>query len=190
MRIYRISFSGELSYELAVNSNQAEELWNKLMKAGKKYKVQPYGTEALHILRAEKGFIVVGDETDGTVTPHDLGMEWIVSKKKNDFIGKKAFSLPHLNSTVRKQLVVILTLDKDKVLPDGCHAVEDGKDIGNVTSTYFSPTLKRSIALGLIENGRSRKGSTLEFESSSKESTFAKIVGPNFYDPEGTKQDG
>ena len=74
---------------------------------GKKYKVQPYGTEALHILRAEKGFIVVGDETDGTVTPHDLGMEWIVSKKKKDFIGKKAFSLPHLNSRIRKQLVGI-----------------------------------------------------------------------------------
>ena len=114
VRIYRISFSGELSYELAVNSNQAEELWNKLIKVGRKYKVQPYGTEALHILRAEKGFIVVGDETDGTVTPHDLGMEWIVSKKKKDFIGKKAFSLPYLNSSVRKQLVGILTLDKNK----------------------------------------------------------------------------
>ncbi|MDC3092482.1 2Fe-2S iron-sulfur cluster-binding protein [Paracoccaceae bacterium] len=190
VRIYRISFSGELSYELAVNSNQAEELWNKLVKVGKKYKVQPYGTEALHILRAEKGFIVVGDETDGTVTPHDLGMEWIVSKKKKDFIGKKAFSLPHLNSSIRKQLVGILTLDTDKVLPDGCHAVEDGKAIGHVTSTYFSPTLKRSIALGLIESGRSRKGSTLEFEISSKESIFAKIVDPNFYDPEGAKQDG
>ena len=100
-RIFRISFSGELAYELAVNSNHAEELWNKLIKVGKKYKVQPYGTEALHILRAEKGFIVVGDETDGTVTPHDLGMEWIVSKKKKDFIGKKAFSLPHLNSSIR-----------------------------------------------------------------------------------------
>ena len=132
----------------------------------------------------------MGDETDGTVTPHDLGMEWIVSKKKNDFIGKKAFSLPHLNSGIRKQLVGILTLDKNKVLPDGCHAVEDGKAIGHVTSTYFSPTLKRSIALGLIENGRSRKGSTLEFEISSKESIFAKIVDPNFYDPEGAKQDG
>ena len=190
VRIYRISFSGELSYELAVNSNQAEELWNKLLKAGKKYKVQPYGTEALHILRAERGFIVVGDETDGTVTPHDLGMEWIVSKKKNDFIGKKAFSLPYLNSGVRKQLVGILTLDSDKILPDGCHALEDGKAIGHVTSTYFSPTLKRSIALGLIENGRSRIGSALEFESSSKESIFAKLVDPSFYDPEGSKQNG
>ena len=190
VRVYRISFSGELSYELAVNSNQAEELWNKLLKAGKKYKIQPYGTEALHILRAEKGFIVVGDETDGTVTPQDLGMEWIVSKKKNDFIGKKAFSLPHLNARVRKQLVGILTLDTDKVLPDGCHALEDGKAIGHVTSTYFSPTLKRSIALGLIENGRSRIGSALEFESSSKESIFAKLVDPSFYDMEGSKQNG
>ena len=82
------------------------------------------------------------------------------------------------------------SLDKTKVLPDGCHAVEDGKAIGHVTSTYFSPTLKKAIALGLIENGRSRKGSTLEFEISSKESIFAKIVDPNFYDPEGAKQDG
>ena len=190
VRIYRISFTGGLSYELAVNSNEAEELWNKLVKEGKKHKVQPYGTEALHILRAEKGFIVVGDETDGTVTPNDLGMEWIVSKKKEDFIGKKALSLPYLNFETRKQLVGILTLDTNKVLPDGCHAVEDGNAIGHVTSTYFSPTLKRSIALGLIENGRSRKGSTLEFESSSTESIFAKIVDPNFYDPEGSKQNG
>ena len=117
-------------------------------------------------------------------------MEWIVSKKKNDFIGKKAFGLPYLNSSVRKQLVGILTLDTKKVLPDGCHAVEDGKAIGHVTSTYFSPTLKRSIALALIENGRSRKGSALEFESSLKETVFAKVVDPNFYDPEGTNQNG
>ena len=98
--------------------------------------------------------------------------------------------MSYLNSSLRKQLVGILTLDKNKVLPDGCHAVEDGKAIGHITSTYFSPTLKRAIALGLIEDGRSRKGSTLEFESSKKESIFAKIVEPNFYDPEGAKQDG
>ena len=132
----------------------------------------------------------MGDETDGTVTPNDLGMDWLVSKNKDEFIGKKAFSLPHLNSSVRKQLVGILTLDTKKVLPEGCHAVEDGKAIGHITSTYFSPTLKRSIALGLVENGRSRKGTTLEFEASSKQSIFANIVNPNFYDPEGVRQDG
>ena len=115
---------------------------------------------------------------------------WIVSKKKKDFIGKKALSLPFLNSSNRKQLVGVLTLDKNKVLPDGCHAVEDGSAIGHITSTYFSPTLKRSIALALIENGKGRMGSTLEFETSSKESIFAKIVEPAFYDPEGLKQNG
>ena len=124
------------------------------------------------------------------MTPHDLGMSWIVSKKKEDFIGKKAFSLPYLKSNARKQLVGILSLDKQRVLPDGCHAIEDGRAIGHVTSTYFSPTLKRSIALGLIENGHFRKGSTLEFETSSKDSVFAKIVDPIFYDSEGIKQNG
>ena len=98
--------------------------------------------------------------------------------------------MPYLNSSLRKQLVGILPLDKNKVLPDGCHAVEDGKAIGHVTSTYFSPTLKRSIALGLIENGRSRIGSALEFESSLKETILARVVDPNFYDPDGTNQNG
>ena len=189
VRVYRISFSGELSYELAVKSNDAAMLWEKLINLGNDFKVEPYGTEALHILRAEKGFIVVGDETDGTVTPQDLGMHWIVSKKKEDFIGKKALNLPFLNKKNRKQLVGILTLDEKFVLPDGCHAVEDGRPIGHVTSTYFSPTLSRSIALGLIEEGHSRVGSTIEFSVSKTESAFGKLVDPVFYDKEGKKQD-
>jgi sarcosine oxidase subunit alpha len=187
-RIYRISFTGELSYELAVNSNDALSFWEKLCKIGKSFNVQPYGTEALHILRAEKGFIVVGDETDGTVTPKDVGMDWIVSKKKDDFIGKKALGLMFLNQKNRKQLVGIKTLDEKIVLPDGCHAIEDGRPIGHVTSTYFSPTLSRSIAFGLIEDGLERLGTTVEFNISPNETIFGKLVEPVFYDKKGEKQ--
>ena len=91
-RVYRISFTGELNYEVNVAPSYALALWQALMQAGEKYGITPYGTEAMHVLRAEKGFVIVGQETDGTVTPHDLGMDWIVSKKKPDFLGKR--SLP------------------------------------------------------------------------------------------------
>ena len=84
----RISFTGELSYEINVQANYGQSVWEKCMAAGKEYGITPYGTEAMHLLRAEKGFIIVGQETDGTVTPVDLQMDWIVSKKKYDFIGK------------------------------------------------------------------------------------------------------
>jgi len=90
VRVFRISFSGELSFEIAVPAHEGENLWTTLMARGAELGVGPYGTEALHVLRAEKGFIVIGDETDGTVTPHDVGMSWAVSKKKADFIGKRA----------------------------------------------------------------------------------------------------
>ena len=81
-RVFRISFSGELSFEINVPSSYGHALWEALMAAGEKYGITPYGTETMHVLRAEKGFIIVGQETDGTVTPQDLGMDWIVSKQK------------------------------------------------------------------------------------------------------------
>jgi sarcosine oxidase, subunit alpha len=154
----------------------------------------PYGTEAMHVLRAEKGFIIVGDETDGTVTPDDLGMGWAVSKKKPDFIGKRALERSHLVAEGRKQLVGLDCLDAGKALPDGAHAVEgrrrDGhaRAIGHVTSSYHSPTLGRPIALGLIANGRARMGSVLEFPISPRETIRARVVDPCFLDKEGSRQ--
>ncbi|MEL6582697.1 MAG: sarcosine oxidase subunit alpha family protein [Pseudomonadota bacterium] len=188
VRAYRISFSGELSYEIAVPAGQGMTLWNAFLEAGKAFDITPYGTEALHVLRAEKGFIMIGDETDGTVTPQDLNMSWAVSKKKDDFIGKRALERADLTRPDRKQLVGLETVEPSVVLPDGAHAVEKGEMIGHVTSTYFSPTLGRSIAMALIERGSERDGEVLEFPVAKDRTIKAKVVDPVFYDKEGARQ--
>ena len=192
VRLFRISFSGELSFEIATPSNFGRDLWDKILKAGKEFDIAPYGTEALHVLRAEKGFIVVGDETDGTVTPHDVNMSWAVSKKKPDYIGKRSLEQAFLTEPGRKQLVGLSTIDPDEVLPDGAQAVEsvkerDMKMIGHVTSSYWSPTLKRSIAMALIGNGSKRMGEKISFPLADK-IIEAEIVDPVFYDKEGARQ--
>jgi sarcosine oxidase subunit alpha len=193
VRVYRISFSGELSYEVATPANLGRGLWNEIVAAGAEFGLEPYGTEALHVLRAEKGYIVVGDETDGTTTPVDVGLGGLVSKKKADFIGKRSLEQPYLKGPGRKQLVGLLTEDPNEVLPDGAYAVRAVKDkppmemIGQVTSTYMSPTLQRSIAMALIENGHSRMGETLSFPLDGGKVVRAKITDPVFYDKEGAK---
>ncbi len=187
-RIFRISFSGELSYEIAVPASQGLLMWNLLLQAGTELGIAPYGTEALHVMRAEKGFVVVGDESDGTVTPHDLGMGWAVSKKKDDFIGKRGMQRRFLVAEGRKQLVGLRPLSDTEKLPESAHAVEDGKAIGHVTSTYFSPTLGHPIAMGLIHGGRARMGEVLEFPVQGKLHK-ARVVSPVFYDEKGARQD-
>lgn len=194
-RVMRISFSGELSYEIAVPAGQGLTFWEACLNAGKPLGIQPYGTEALHVMRAEKGFIMIGDETDGTVTPQDLNLGWAVSKKKADFIGKRAQERVDLVRENRKQLVGLETVDPAEVLPDGAHAVEGEKQangmenmIGHVTSTYFSPTLNRSIAMALIEGGAKRMGETLNFPVSSEKTIKARVVDPVFLDKDGERQ--
>ncbi|MEO1549066.1 MAG: sarcosine oxidase subunit alpha family protein [Pseudomonadota bacterium] len=194
-RVHRISFSGELSYEIAIPASQGLAFWQACLRAGEDLGIQPYGTEALHVMRAEKGFIMIGDETDGTVIPQDLGLSWAISKKKDDFIGKRAMERSHLASPDRQQLVGLLTENPKTVLPDGAHAVEGGKlpgdaprPIGFVTSTYFSPTLGRSIAMALVERGSRRMGETLAFNTAKDVWVRAKIVDPVFFDKEGARQ--
>ncbi len=194
VRIFRISFTGELSYEINVPSRYGLHLWQQIIKNGEQFNLMPYGTEAMHVLRAEKGFIIVGQETDGSVNPLDLGMNWIVSKKKNDFIGKTSLSITSLNNN-RKQLVGIHTNDPNKVLPEGAHAVEQvGKPpvkmLGHVTSSYFSPNCNRSIALALIKNGHSKIGQTVHFPLLNDEVVSAKVVKPLFFDPNGDRING
>ncbi len=191
VRIYRISFSGELSYEIAVPSNLGRGLWDAIIDAGAEFNITAYGTEALHVLRAEKGYIVVGDETDGTTTPNDVGLDGMVSKKKTDFIGKRSLEQSHLKKSDRKQLVGLLTENPSDVLPDGAYAVRVVKDkppmemIGQVTSTYMSPTLGRSIAMALIENGRALMGQTLSFPLEGGKVMKAKVTDTVFYDKDG-----
>ncbi len=191
VRVYRISFSGEMSFEVATPANFGQGLWNAIMEAGDEFGLSAYGTEALHVLRAEKGYIVVGDESDGTVTPVDVGMEGMVSKKKPDFIGKRSLEQSFLKGPNRKQLVGLLTEDPTDVLPDGAYAVAAVKNkppmemIGQVTSTYMSPTLGRSIAMALIQNGRSRMGEVISFPLEGGKVMKATITDTVFYDKEG-----
>ena len=193
-RIFRISFSGELSYEIAVPADQGLGLWDAIAKAGAEHGITPYGTEALHVMRAEKGFIMIGDETDGTVIPQDLGLHWAISKKKTDYLGKRAQARSHMADPERWQLVGLETLD-GSVLPDGAYALDSGKNDkrqrnvqGRVTSTYYSPTLGRGIAMGLVRHGPDRMGEVLRFSATEGDPVKARIVSPVFYDPDGEKQ--
>ncbi|NDA18262.1 MAG: sarcosine oxidase subunit alpha, partial [Alphaproteobacteria bacterium] len=195
-RIFRISFTGELSYEINVAARHGLALWTHLMKAGKPHGITPYGTEAMHVLRAEKGFIIVGQETDGSVTPHDLGMNWIVSKTKSDFIGKRALARETMAYDNRKQLVGLLCSEPSTVIPEGAHAVLDPDQpmpmemLGQVTSSYFSPNCGRSIAMAMLKGGHARKGETVFFPMLDGTVLEAKIVDPVFFDPKGERIDG
>ncbi len=193
-RVFRISFSGELSYEIAVPAGQGRAFWDMLLDAGAEYDITPYGTEALHIMRAEKGFIMIGDETDGTVIPQDLGLHWALSKKKTDYMGKRAQQRRHMADPDRWQLIGLETLD-GSVIPDGAYALGDGSNpngqpnvVGRVTSTYYSPTLDRGIAMGLIKHGVMRMGEIVEFPIPGKTAIRAKIVDQVFFDKAGEKQ--
>ena len=153
----------------------------------------PYGTEALHIMRAEKGFIMIGDETDGTVIPQDLGLGWAISKKKADYLGKRGQERLHMTDPERWKLVGLETLDRS-VIPDGAYAVVPGVNAngqrnteGRVTSSYFSPTLQRGIAMGLVRRGPERIGEIVSFATLTRGEIKAKIVDQVFYDKEGAK---
>jgi sarcosine oxidase subunit alpha len=193
-RIFRISFTGELSYEVNVAATEGLALWTKVMAAGEAFGIAPYGTEGMHLLRAEKGFIIVGQETDGTVTPQDLGMDWIVSKTK-DFIGRRSQARADLKRADRKQLVGLLPDDPDVVLPEGAQLVDALTPyypvpmIGHVTSSYRSPALGRAFALALVKGGRARHGQRL-LAPLADTTIAARIVDPVFYDREGHRRDG
>ncbi len=193
-RVFRISFSGELSYEIAVPAGQGAAFWEALIAAGEEFGIMPYGTETLHILRAEKGFIMIGDETDGTVIPQDLNLQWALSKKKEDYLGKRAHERSHMADPNRWKLVGLETED-GSVLPDGAYAIADGTNAngqrntqGRVTSTYYSANLERGIAMGLVHKGPDRMGEVIEFNKIDGTTVRAKIVDPVFYDKEGEKQ--
>ncbi|MBD3787110.1 MAG: sarcosine oxidase subunit alpha family protein [Sphingomonadales bacterium] len=194
-RVFRISFSGELSYEIAVPANMGLAFWEALNAAGEELGVMPYGTEALHVMRAEKGFIMIGDETDGTVIPQDLGLGWAISKKKADYLGKRAQERKAMVDPNRWLLVGLETLD-GSVLPDGVYAPAEGHNAngqrntqGRVTSTYYSPMLKKGIAMGLVKNGPARMGEVIDFIGDKGAVIKARIVDPVFYDKEGAKAD-
>ncbi|MBP5857793.1 sarcosine oxidase subunit alpha family protein [Marivibrio halodurans] len=195
-RVYRISFTGDLAYEVNVPARHGLAVWTTILERGRKHGLVQYGTETMHVLRAEKGFIIVGQDTDGTVTPMDLGMNWIVSKKKDDFIGKRSHSRSDTAREGRKQLVGIMTEDPNVVLPEGAHLVnQPGKPPiameGHVTSSYMSPNVGRSIALGLIKGGRDRIGDTLHAPMMDGKTVHkVTLTEPVFFDKEGKRTNG
>ncbi|MER5433557.1 sarcosine oxidase subunit alpha family protein [Streptomyces sp. NPDC002588] len=195
-RVCRISFSGELAYEINVSPWEARSLWEALYEAGAPYGITPYGTETMHVLRAEKGYPIIGQDTDGTVTPQDLGMGWAVSKKKPDFIGKRSFARADTVRPDRKQLVGLLPEDPGTFLPEGTHLVADSvlpappvPMLGHVTSSYRSAALGRTFALALVKGGRDRVGERL-YAPVGDRLVPVTVASPVLYDPEGARRDG
>jgi sarcosine oxidase subunit alpha len=191
-RLFRVSFTGELGFEVNVPAGYGRAVWEAIFAAGKPYGITPYGTETMHVLRAEKGYIIVGQETDGTVTPDDAGLGWAVGKAKRDFVGKRSLSRPALVREDRKQLVGLLTTDPKVVLEEGAQIVLDPTHpipvpmIGHVTSAYWSATLNRSIALALVRGGRSRMGEELSIPMPDGV-IKAKVVDSILFDPKGER---
>ena len=185
-RIMRISFTGELSYEINAPASYGEAIWQKCIEAGKEFNITPYGTETMHLLRAEKGFIIVGQDTDGTMTPIDLQMDWIVSKKKYDFIGKRSLYRSDTMKENRKQLVGLLTEDPNIVLEEGAQIVSELNQkpvemLGHVTSSYFSPNLNKSIALAVVKDGKNMMGRKL-FVPMENKNISVTVANTVFYD--------
>ena len=195
-RVCRISFSGELAYEINVAWWHGTALWEAVHAAGQPHGITPYGTETMHVLRAEKGYPIVGQDTDGTVTPQDLGMDWVVSKKKADFVGKRSFARPDTARPDRKHLVALLPEDPGLLLPEGAHLVDFAElpeppvpYLGHVTSSYHSAELGRTFALGLVRGGRDRIGDRL-FAPLADRLVPVTVAGPVLVDPQGARRDG
>ncbi len=193
--LFRVSFSGELGFEVNVPADYGTGVWAAIHAAGQDHGIVPYGTEAMHVLRAEKGYIIVGQDTDGTMTPDDAAVGWAIGKTKPDFVGKRSLERPAMKDPGRKQLVGLETEDPKVVLEEGAQVVATPgqtppmKMIGHVTSSYHSAALGRSIALGVVAGGRARLGETLYVPMPDGD-VAVKVVGPVFYDREGARLNG
>lgn len=200
VRIARVSFSGELAFEINVRWWEALHIWERVVEAGEPHGITPYGTETMHVLRAEKGFVIVGQDTDGTVTPQDLGYGWIVSKKKNDFLGKRSFLRPDNQRPDRKRFVGLLPTDPQVRLAEGAQVVEVDTVpqlpaqtpvpmIGHVTSSYDSVAIGQPFALALVESGRERMGEVV-YATHGDGVVPVEITDSVLFDKEGTRRDG
>ena len=186
-RIVRVSFTGELSFEINVAPRHLRDLWDKIMAAGTSFNIAPIGSEANHVLRVEKGFLSLGHEVDGTVDAYDLGLSWIMSKKKSDYIGKRSVDLRRAGNKVRRELVGLLPDDPNCQIPEGAPLTPSGKKQateGLVTACVWSVVNNRWIALALLENGRARRGETAHVRLQNSVIP-AQITAPVFYDPDG-----
>ena len=188
-RVQRVSFTGELSFEINVPAVHCQDVIEALMQAGGN-RIEPIGTEALMVLRTEKGYLHVGGDTDGTTNPLDVGFGPIIAKKQADFIGKRSLLRAEDQRKDRRQFVGVAPLDDNEQLEPGGHFVTSKgpgrRSQGMVTSACFSPTLNRAIGLGLLEGGFERKGEIVTVFDQGR-SFDVRITDPVFYDPSGEK---
>ncbi len=194
-RVFRISFTGELSYEVNVQADYALGVWEQIIEAGKEFDLTPYGTETMHVLRAEKGFIIVGQDTDASVTPDDLNMGWCVGRTKPfSWIGKRGMNRDDCLREDRKQLVGLKPVDPNKVLPEGAQLVFDPKQtipmqmVGHVTSSYMSAAMGYSFAMAVVKGGLKRMGERVFAPLADGSLIEAEICSSVFYDPKGDRQ--
>jgi len=191
MRLFRVSFTGELGFEINVPADFGAAVWEAVWAAGRAHGMTAYGTETMHVLRAEKGYIIVGQDTDGTVTVDDAGLSWAIGRNKPDFVGKRSLQRPAMQSRDRRQLVGLLSADPQRVLEEGAQVLAEAdapvpvRPLGHVTSSYYSATLGRSIALALIAGGRARMGETLYVPLEDGQVAPAQVASAVFYDPKG-----
>lgn len=196
-RVFRISFSGELGFEINVPANYGQYVWDAVWEAGQQYDITPYGTETMHILRAEKGFIIAGQDTDGSVNPMDLGMHGLLSKQK-DYLGRRSLNRADAMREDREQFVGLVTVDDPaEIVPEGAQLTDDpnanaaAKPVplaGYVTSSYYSATLGHSIALALVRRGRERMDEIVHAPQADGRVIKCRITSPVFYDPKGERQ--
>ena len=191
-RVVRVSFTGELSFEINVAPRHLPALWDRIMEAGAAHGIMPIGSEANHVLRVEKGFLSLGHEVDGTADAHDLGMGWIMSKKKPDYIGKRSVDLRRKAGGARRELVGILSHDPSEMVPEGAPLTPGGRresSEGFVTAYVWSVANDRSVGLALLENGHARHGETAHVRV--KDTIIpVEVTAPCFYDPGGERLRG
>ena len=194
-RLFRMSFTGDRGFEVNVPADYGKAVWEALWAEGQKHGACAYGTEAMHVLRAEKGYIIVGQDTDGTVTPNDAALDWAVGKKKTDFVGIRGLMRPDLVAAGRRQLVGLKAKDPKIVLEEGAQIVADPKQpipmkmIGHVTSSYWSENCGRGIALGLVEGGRDMMGQTLYVPMPDRV-IEVEVTSMVFFDEKGERLNG
>jgi sarcosine oxidase subunit alpha len=192
--LFRVSFSGELGFEVNVPADAGAAVWEAIHAAGQPHGIVEYGTEAMHVLRAEKGYIIVGQDTDGTMTPDDAGLSWAIGKAKTEFVGKRSLERPSMKAAGRKQLVGLRTKG-NQVLDEGAQvAAKAGQTppmelIGHVTSAYQSGALGYPIALAVVAGGRAKLGQTLYVPMPGGD-IEVDVVSPVFYDPTGARING
>ncbi len=191
-KIFRISFSGELAYEINVESGYGLFMWEKMMEIGKEFKIQPYGTEALSTLRIEMGH-VAGPELDGRTIPYDVSLEGLVSKKK-DFIGKRSLQKEAFNNSDRQKIVGLVPTDKKTSIPEGSHLVVDknaklpNPKLGHVSSSCWSVENNNPFSLAIVKDGKNMIGKKLFAVSPLKNTSIeVEVISSHYVDHEGKR---